>query len=125
MTDKNRLRNEQIKIRLTKDERDKFYEKYRLSEENSLREFVYNMVMKGYILKFDLSEILEITTSINKIGTNINQIVKNANITQNISEKNVTELADLLKEINSKQDKIMSLIFKSNWPKITIKDIYK
>ena len=125
MTDKNRLRNEQIKIRLTKDERDKFYEKYRLSEENSLREFVYNMVMKGYILKFDLSEILEITTSINKIGTNINQIVKNANITQNISEKNVTELADLLKEINSKQDKIMSLIFKSNWPKITIKYIYK
>lgn len=114
MTDKNRIRNEQIKIRLTKDERDKFYEKYRLSGENSLREFVYNMVMKGYVLKFDLSEILEITTSINKIGTNINQIVKNANITQNISEKNITELADLLKEVNSKQDKIMSLIFKSN-----------
>ena len=73
-----------------------------------------SVLLGGYVLKFDLSEILEITTSINKIGTNINQIVKNANITQNISEKNVTELADLLKEVNSKQDKIMSLIFKNN-----------
>jgi possible pcfF len=114
MSDKNRLRNEQVKIRLTKEEHDKFYEKFRLSGENSLREFVYNIVMKGHIVKIDLSEILEVTSSINKIGTNINQIVKNANITQTISEKNINQIENLLSEVNNKQDIIMSLIFKNN-----------
>ena len=111
MSDTNRLRNHQIKIRLSYEEKDNLYEKYRLSGEQNLRDFIYKTVMKGYIIKFDLSEILEITSSINKIGTNINQIVFNANLTGNISKKTVEELRELLQEVNLKQDEILSKIY--------------
>lgn len=69
------------------------------------------MILKGYIVKLDLSEILEITSSINKVGTNINQIVKNANMVAHISDNKVDELIRLLKEINEKQDRIVSAIY--------------
>lgn len=111
MSEENRTRNRQLKIRLTDDERQVIYDKYKQSGERTISNFFYKMILKGYIIKLDLSEILEITSSINKVGTNINQIVKNANIVANISDNKVDELIRLLEDINAKQDKIVSAIY--------------
>lgn len=111
MSEENRYRKEKITIRLTEEERDIIYEKYKLSNLKSIREFIIKMINKGYVIKLDLSEILEITTAINKIGTNINQIVFNANLTQNISNTKLDELIKLLSEVNKKQDEILSKIY--------------
>lgn len=111
MSEENRYRKEKITIRLTEEERDIIYEKYKLSNLKSIREFIIKMINKGYVIKLDLSEILEITTAINKIGTNINQIVFNANLTQNISNTKLDELTKLLSEVNRKQDEILSKIY--------------
>ncbi len=111
MSEENRTRCKKITVRLTNNEREVIYDKYKQSGERTISNFFYKMILKGYIVKLDLSEILEITSSINKVGTNINQIVKNANIVANISDNKVYELIRLLNEINEKQDRIISVIY--------------
>ena len=114
MSEENRTRCKKITVRLTNNEREVIYDKYKQSGERTISNFFYKMILKGYIVKLDLSEILEITSSINKVGTNINQIVKNANMVANISDNKVDELIRLLNEINEKQDKIISVIYPNN-----------
>ncbi|TRW28185.1 MobC family plasmid mobilization relaxosome protein [Criibacterium bergeronii] len=111
MSEENRTRCKKITVRLTDDEREVIYDRYKQSGERTISNFFYKMILKGYIVKLDLSEILEITSSINKVGTNINQIVKNANMVAHISDNKVDELIRLLKEINEKQDRIVSAIY--------------
>lgn len=55
-------------------------------------QYIKRMALNGYIIEYNLDKINDLIYEINKIGININQIVKKSNELDNIYQKDVEEL---------------------------------
>ena len=72
----NRKRNVQLIIRVTEEERKFIEEKMKLMPTMNLSAYARKMLIDGYILFLDTPEIKAHSAQLQKIGGNINQIVK-------------------------------------------------
>jgi hypothetical protein len=63
--------------------------------------FIRNMALKGMIVVFDKMAMNSLTLAINRIGTNINQIVHLANEVHSVNLNDVKLLADKLDKIEN------------------------
>ena len=77
--EKYRLRDRQLNIRIADHEYQLIMERFKASGKNSLREFIVDTVINGYIINVDYKEIKGLAYEINKIGNNINQLARKAN----------------------------------------------
>lgn len=77
----NRLRNVQIIVRVTAEERRFIDEKMKLVPTMNLSAYARKMLIDGYIINLDLPELKAHAAQLQKIGGNINQIVKRMNQT--------------------------------------------
>lgn len=57
------------------------------------------MLIDGYVVKVDYSELKAVTAEIGEIGTNVNQIAKRVNATGNVYEQDIAEIKGALAEI--------------------------
>ena len=73
-----RIRNEEIRVKVTSDELNYAKEKAKCCHLN-LSEFVRKAIMDSVIIKYDPFDIKELSKELNKIGININQIAKHIN----------------------------------------------
>jgi len=94
-----RKRNVQIKFRVTEQERGLIEEKMKLLHTNNLAAYMRKMAIDGYIIQVDHTDIKAMTTELQKIGVNINQIAKRVNATSSIYEQDIAEIKGALKEI--------------------------
>ncbi len=94
MADKFRLRESQLNIRITDFEKAQIMEQYKASGKNSLREFIVESVINGYIIHVDYKEIKELAYEINKIGNNINQIAHKINSSNQVYKSDMEELQE-------------------------------
>lgn len=74
-----RLREKQLNIRLTEYEHKLIKERMEQTGANSLREFIMDAAINGFLIKVDYSDIKELAYEINRIGNNINQIAHKVN----------------------------------------------
>ena len=72
----NRKRNVQIIVRVTEDERALIEEKMKQIPTINLSTYARKMLIDGYIILLEMSEIKAHTAQLQKIGVNINQIAK-------------------------------------------------
>ena len=91
-TKKYRVRDRDIHIMVT--EYELIRQRMKASGKRTLREYLVDMAVNGYIIKVDYSEIKNLTYEINKIGTNINQIAYRANSTNYVSQIDINEIKD-------------------------------
>lgn len=94
----NRLRKNQINLKVTKDELriiDKKAEVACLSRNG----YLIKMAIEGAVIIQDLDNMRDFTNEINKIGVNINQIAKHINTTNNIYKSDIEELKEKIEEI--------------------------
>ena len=95
----NRKRTIQIKFRVTEEERTLIEEKMKMVPTGNMEAYLRKMAIDGYIIQVDHSDIKNMTAELQKIGVNINQIAKRANVTGNVYQEDIEEIKGALKEI--------------------------
>lgn len=92
---KNRNRKFEIRVRLNEAERDRLAEKMAYVGAVNREEYIRQLIMNGFNVKVDSSEIREYMRLIGNIAHNVNQIAKRCNETRNIYESDVQDLRTL------------------------------
>ena len=94
-----RKRNVQIKFRVTEQERGLIEQKMAQVPTKNLAAYARKMLIDGYIIQVDHTDIKAMTAELQKIGVNINQIAKRVNSTGSIYEQDIAEIKGALAEI--------------------------
>lgn len=103
----NRIRKNDIHIHLSDDEKRILESKYKESGLQSVSAYIRHLILYGYAYDIDYSHLKEHTDQIRRIGVNINQIVRMANMTRTVSSKDISELKKELDKIWQLQRSIL------------------
>jgi len=104
----NRVRKEQLIVRVTPEERELIQKKMRQFGTNNFSRYARKMLIDGYVLRLDLSEFQKLSAEINAIGVNINQITKTANANRSIYANDMIQLRELVNEVWRLQKSFLS-----------------
>lgn len=99
---KNRERKNGILLYLNDEELELLNEKCKLANIKNKSEYLRRMIVDGYILEVNFSELKEYNFLLSKVSTNVNQIAHRINETRSIFK---TDIDEIKKEI----DKIWQL----------------
>lgn len=95
----NRTRNIQQKFFINREEEILIQQKMLLLGTRNKSAYLRKMALDGFIIKVDHSDIKEQTAALQKIGGNINQVVRRMNQTSNLYREDVNEIKELMNEI--------------------------
>ena len=95
----NRVRTKQKKVRLTEEENELLKRRIDNSPYDNFQNYARHMLLAGEIHYVDYSELKELKWEINKIGNNINQVVKLAHKFEEISQEDIEELLEIIQQV--------------------------
>lgn len=108
----NRFRNERIEIKVTKEEKDIFYQKMRLSKSKSMSHFLRKCVLEKEIYIVDLEPFRSLQYLLANATNNINQIAKQANTTGIIYKNDIQSIRDTVNDLSREIWQIHNLLLK-------------
>jgi len=79
-------------VDVTKVEKEKIHEKMEQLSTGNFGAYARKMLIDGYVIKKDYSEIKKLTAELGKIGSNINQLAKRANESRNVTEDEIRNI---------------------------------
>jgi hypothetical protein len=88
-----------MRLAVTEAERDFIFEKMRLMNTNNFGAYARKMLIDGYAINTDYSDLKSVAAEMQKIGVNINQIAKRVNSTTRIYEQDIEEMKRGLSDI--------------------------
>lgn len=91
---KYRVRDKSIYFKVTDYEYELIMKRMKASGKRTLREYMLDCAINGYIIKVDYTELNNLIYEINKIGTNINQIAHKINSTNAVSKVDIDTISD-------------------------------
>ncbi len=103
----NRTRKNELKVYLSDEEQEIIDKKIEQSGIKNKSAYVRKMLCDGAIINVDLSIIKEHNTQISRIGNNLNQITKQLNALNYISQDDVKRVEEMSKEIKKMQREIL------------------
>ena len=99
----NRIRNERLEIKLTKEEKALFEEKRKLAKCRNMSHFIRKCVLEKEIYQVDLEPFRDLQGLLSNTTNNINQIAKQVNSTSVIYKEDIgdmeQEIEHFLKEL--------------------------
>ena len=104
----NRTRNNPAFLWLTEDEKALIYQKMRQAGTDNFSAYARKMLIDGYVIQVDYSDVKKMTAEIQKIGVNINQIARRVNTTGTVYEADIQEIKERLTQIWQLQRSILS-----------------
>jgi hypothetical protein len=94
-------------FRVNEDEKYFIEKKMEAAGWKNFRSFVLHFLVRGAIIKLDLTEIREMNTLLRNISNNINQIAARANAMGNVYDADIAEIQSRQSEIWEQQNKII------------------
>lgn len=88
----NRKRAITLRVPVTEAERALIEEKMKLISTENFAAYARKMLINGYIIQIDHSDIKAMTAEIQKIGVNVNQIARRANATGSVYQEDIDEI---------------------------------
>lgn len=88
----NRKRETRLVLDVTEEEAELIKRNMEMAGTNNFSLYARKMLMDGYIIRRDFSELKALTKELANLSRNINQIVKRANETRNIYEADLRDL---------------------------------
>jgi alpha/beta superfamily hydrolase len=88
-----------LRLAVTENERDLIFEKMRLLHTNNFGAYARKMLIDGYIIAVDNSDLKAVAAEMQKIGVNINQIARRVNSTGHFYEQDFDELKRGIEDI--------------------------
>ena len=104
----NRKRNIVLRVPVTAQEREMIELKMQQMGTRCFSVYARKMLIDGYVVKIDYSDIKAMTAELQKIGTNINQIARRVNATGTIYAQDIEDIKGVLNEIWLSQRSILS-----------------
>jgi hypothetical protein len=92
-------RDVQIKFRVTEAERDLILEKMSLLHTNNLAAYARKMLIDGYVIAVDNSDLKAVAAEMQKIGVNVNQIARRVNAGGSFYEQDFDEIKRGMEDI--------------------------
>ena len=89
-----RIRNKQISFRATEYEYELIQQRLKESGKKTLRDYLLNVAIDGYVINVDYKEIKDLAHEINKIGVNINQIAHKVNSENQVYKADIEEIQE-------------------------------
>ena len=105
-------RNINMGFRVNEDEKYFIEKKMELAGWTNFRSFVLNSLVRGEIVKLDLTEIREMNTLLRNISNNINQVAARANSTNRVYEADIAGIQKQQTALWEQQNKIIGAITK-------------
>jgi len=99
MATKNRKRNVQLIIRVTEEERALIEQKMALLKTENLSAYIRKIAIDGYIINVDHTDVKNHAAQLQRIGNNVNQIVKRMHQTGSLYRADVAEVKKILHDI--------------------------
>ena len=90
----NRKRGHQILFRVSEEELKIISERMKLAEIQNRETYIRKMVLCGYILNVDFSDLRKMIVLLGNATNNLNQIAKRVNISNNIYKDDIKELQE-------------------------------
>ena len=97
----NRTRSIVLRVPVTAQEREMIELKMQQMGTRCFSTYARKMLIDGYVIKIDYSDIKAMTAELQKIGTNINQIARRVNATGTIYAQDIEDIKGVLNEISS------------------------
>lgn len=104
MVTKNRTRVNRFEFRATDDEATKLRKHINLSNKETFQAYAYDLLLEGKIETYDYSELQKLRIEVNRIGQNVNQLVRYVNTFDEIDN-------ELFKALQSEIDDMKKLLF--------------
>ncbi|MFS9080740.1 plasmid mobilization relaxosome protein MobC [Streptococcus chosunense] len=105
MSDEKKLyRQIQKKMRVTPQENGLIKQRMAHHNFSNFNTYARYMLLTGEVVTVDYSELIKLRTEINRIGTNINQLAKYVNTTEEITLENFQNLQASLAEVKRLMD---------------------
>ena len=104
----NRTRNIVLRVPVTQEERALIQQKMAQLHTKNFSAYARKMLIDGYIVHMDTSDIRAQTAELQKIGTNINQIAKRVNATGTLYAQDIEDIKEAMAEIWQLQRSILS-----------------
>ncbi|KXB93426.1 hypothetical protein HMPREF3033_00402 [Veillonellaceae bacterium DNF00751] len=106
----NRFRNERIKIKLTKEEKEVFEKKMKLANCKTMSHFLRKCVLKKEIYIVDLEPFKNLQWLLSNVTNNINQIAKATNTTGVIYKNEIDSMNKQIEKLSKEIWHIHSLL---------------
>lgn len=100
MSGKKRTRFIEFKVRTKRDEADTIRRRITHSNLKTFQAYALEMLLHGKIETYDYSELQQLRIEVNRIGNNINQLVKYVNTFQDFDQELLLSLQKEVKEMN-------------------------
>ncbi len=94
-----RTRNIVLRVPVTPEERALIQQKMAQLHTKNFSAYARKMLIDGYIVHMDTSDIRAQTAELQKIGVNVNQIAKRVNATGSVYQEDIEEIKGVLNEI--------------------------
>ena len=104
----NRTRNIVLRVPVTAEERAMIERKMQQMGTGCFSVYARKMLIDGYVIRLDYSDVKAMTAELQKIGTNINQIAKRINAGGPAYQADMDEIRERLDEIWQLQRHILS-----------------
>ena len=104
MVTKNRTRVNRFEFRATDDEATKLRKRINLSNKETFQAYAYDLLLEGKIETYDYSELQKLRIEVNRIGQNVNQLVRYVNTFDEIDN-------ELFKALQAEIDDMKKLLF--------------
>ena len=99
MEQKKRKRYIEFKLRTTSDEANKLRRCISVAGKKTFQAYALNMLLHGKIETYDYSELQQLRIEVNRIGQNINQLVRYVNTFQEFDQELFLALQEEVKEL--------------------------
>ncbi|MCO4526348.1 mobilization protein [Streptococcus infantarius subsp. infantarius] len=104
MADKKRKRSVEFKLRATEDEANKIRQRFSRANKKTFQAYALEMLQNGKIATYDYSELQKLRIEVNRIGQNVNQLVRYVNTFDEIDN-------ELFKALQAEIDEMKKLLF--------------
>ena len=95
----NRTRKIVLRVPVTPEEQELIRQKMALLNTRNFSAYARKMLIDGYVVHIDTTDIRAQTAEIQKIGVNVNQIAKRVNATGSVYQEDIEEIKGVLAEI--------------------------
>ena len=100
----NRTRNIVLRVPVTQEERALIQQKMAQLHTKNFSAYARKMLIDGYIVHMDTSDIRAQTAELQKIGVNVNQIARRINSTGTVYAQDIEDIKGALAQICSYKD---------------------
>lgn len=99
MVEKRRTRINRFELRTTDGEANKLRRRITLSGKKTFQAYALKMLLEGKIETYDYSELRQLRIEVNRIGQNINQLIRYVNTFEEFDQELFTALQEEVKEL--------------------------